>query len=92
MNNKLIRTTVRLALIIAGLTLFKTELVIEQPSACMPQLAVGNPAAIYCADIMGYEYKIAADVDGGERGICILPNEQKCDQWDFLCRLMWTRL
>lgn len=87
MNNNLIRKTVLLALIIAVLTLFKTELIIEQPSACIPQLAVGNPAAIYCTDIMGYEYKIAADVDGGERGICILPNEQKCNQWDFYAGL-----
>jgi len=55
----------------------------KQSPANTPNLAIGNPAAIYCAEIMGYEYKIITDSDGGQRGICKLPNTQECDQWDF---------
>ena len=46
-------------------------------------VSIGNPAAVYCTEVMGYDYQIDKDENGAERGICILPNEQECDQWDF---------
>ena len=49
------------------------------------EYAVGtkNPASTYCTEVMGYEYEIVTEVDGGQVGNCILPDGQKCDQWDF---------
>ncbi len=44
---------------------------------------VGNPAAIYCADIMGYRYSVVNDGAGGQIGVCLMPDDQACDQWDF---------
>jgi len=44
---------------------------------------VRNPAAVYCADVMGYKYQIVETADGGQKGLCILPNGEKCDEWDF---------
>jgi C1A family cysteine protease/putative hemolysin len=32
---------------------------------------------------MGYKYQIVETADGGQRGICILPNGEACDEWDF---------
>ncbi len=39
-----------------------------------------DPAAIYCNQ-MGYNYKIVED--NGQRGVCIMPNKEECDEWDF---------
>ena len=49
------------------------------------EYAVGtkNPASTYCTEVMGYEYEIVTKEDGGQVGNCILPDGQKCDQWDF---------
>lgn len=41
-----------------------------------------NPAAKYC-NILGYEYKIEKNDNGGEVGFCILPNGKKVNAWDF---------
>lgn len=46
-------------------------------------LMMRNPAAVYCLDIMGYEYKVVDGVNGGQTGVCILPNGEECNQWDF---------
>lgn len=45
--------------------------------------AVRNPAAVYCTDVMGYEYEAVEVSDGGQMGICILPSGEECGQWDF---------
>lgn len=42
----------------------------------------GNPAAIYC-EHMGYQYEVETDENGGEKGICILPDGSKVNAWDF---------
>ena len=42
--------------------------------------AMPNPAAVYCREL-GYSYKIVKG-DGGERGVCILP-DRDCDEWEF---------
>lgn len=60
--------------------LFKTN---RAEKKLRPYASVGNPAAIYCTEVMGYEYRIDKDENGAERGVCVLPDEQECDQWDF---------
>jgi putative hemolysin len=42
---------------------------------------IGNPAAVYCNE-MGYEYSLVED--GGQRGVCTLPDGEVCDAWAFL--------
>jgi len=42
-----------------------------------------NPAAVYCTDIMGYEYQVVDGVDDEQQGICMLPDSQKCEEWAF---------
>ncbi|MFP4346571.1 MAG: C1 family peptidase [Anaerolineales bacterium] len=42
---------------------------------------IGNPAAVYCTE-MGYEYSLVED--GGQRGVCTLPDGEVCDAWAFL--------
>ena len=44
--------------------------------------ALPNPAAAYCKDL-GYIYNIIKTPQG-ESGECILPNNIKCNEWDFL--------
>ncbi len=44
---------------------------------------IGNPAATYCQNIMGYEYKIVTEEDGGQNGFCQMPDGNFCNQWDF---------
>jgi putative hemolysin len=53
----------------------------EAPPAASPQ--IGNPAAAYCRDVMGYDYVIEGRPDGGQQGFCRLPDEALCPQWDF---------
>ena len=45
------------------------------------KIGVRNPAAVYCTE-MGYEYKIEK-AKSGERGICVMPNNEECDAWAF---------
>lgn len=44
---------------------------------------LNNPAAVYCTDVLGYEYQIIEDSTGGQMGICILQEGESCEQWDF---------
>ena len=44
---------------------------------------IGNPAAYYCNNVMGYEYEITAQLDGSQTGHCIMPDGETCDQWEF---------
>ena len=45
--------------------------------------ALKDPAAVYCREL-GYEWGIEITAKGNERGICILPDGQRVDEWDFL--------
>lgn len=45
------------------------------------QPMIRNPAAVYCLDL-GYEYQIVNDDE--QQGICMLPDGQACDAWEFL--------
>ena len=73
-------------LIILGLILFfiPTSL----PEATPPPTtevctSLGNPAADYCQTIMGYDYQVVTAADGGQNGVCLMPDGETCDQWDF---------
>jgi C1A family cysteine protease/putative hemolysin len=45
--------------------------------------SVREPAAVYCSEL-GYEYKVVTEADGGQHGVCILPDHATCDAWEFL--------
>ncbi|MBW6467451.1 MAG: DUF333 domain-containing protein, partial [Brevefilum sp.] len=45
--------------------------------------SMGNPAYAYCTQIMGYDYRITTDANGGQDGVCIMPDGVECPQWDF---------
>ncbi|RLG27144.1 hypothetical protein DRN76_00390 [Methanosarcinales archaeon] len=46
------------------------------------EVGTANPAAVYCNEL-GYEYKIINDSVGGQRGVCIFPDNSSCGAWDF---------
>jgi len=46
-----------------------------------PVLSTPNPAAAYCENL-GYEYAIV-DGDGGQHGVCVLPDGRRVDAWEF---------
>ena len=48
-----------------------------------PRNNMANPAAMYCTDL-GYELQTTTDETGGQRGICIMPDQTECEEWDFL--------
>jgi len=43
---------------------------------------MANPAAVYCRDL-GYQYHVVDGADG-QRGECVFPDGQACDEWQFL--------
>ncbi len=54
-------------------------------AVCMTTFAqkgMKNPAAVYC-EFMGYGYSIQFDERGNQVGMCILPDGQKVNAWDF---------
>jgi putative hemolysin len=46
-------------------------------------IGMANPSAVYCTDIMGYEFQKASTLDG-ETGYCVLPDGRQCESWEFL--------
>ncbi len=46
-----------------------------------PLLSMPDPAAAYCENL-GYTYEIV-DGDGGQRGVCVLPDGRRVDAWAF---------
>lgn len=45
--------------------------------------ALKNPAAVYCTSL-GYDYDVETWIDGGQIGLCKLPNNQTVEAWAFL--------
>jgi len=66
------------ALLVAGLIVGCTTT--ENNTSNSNQIA--NPAAVYCKEL-GYEYQIITDSEGGQSGVCILPDNTTCDEWEF---------
>lgn len=60
------------------------------PSAKLTKMATpvdymhtfSNPAAVYCQSVMGYQYK-TINAEQGSYGMCVFPDESRCDAWDF---------
>jgi putative hemolysin len=50
-------------------------------------LGMADPAALYCLEL-GYDYETVVTPEG-EQGICILPNGERCDAWDFFKGKCW---
>ena len=47
-------------------------------------VGIGNPSAIYCQTVMGYDYQIITDeLTGDQKGYCKMPNGISCGEWDF---------
>jgi len=69
-----------LALLVAGLIAGCTTK--ENNTSDSNEMEIANPAAVYCEEL-GYEYKIITDSEGGQRGVCILPDNTICDEWEF---------
>ena len=44
---------------------------------------LGNPAAVYCKTIMGYDYSTITAEDGSQSGVCAMPDGEICSEWDF---------
>jgi C1A family cysteine protease len=56
---------------------------INTPSISEGCATIANPAYTYCTQIMGYDYQIITELDGGQDGVCIMPDGDMCPQWDF---------
>ena len=46
------------------------------------QTDIPDPSAVYCQGL-GYQYKIVTNDEGGQIGVCELPDGTECDSWDF---------
>ena len=56
-----------------------------------PFFGIPNPASFYCQE-MGYEVDLR-ETDQGTQGVCIFPDGNECDEWDFLagrCSKEWS--
>lgn len=78
--DKKIRIVSVLVLLAAGLIAGCTTK--ENNTSNSNETEIANPAAVYCKEL-GYEYKIITDSEGGQSGVCILPDNTICDEWEF---------
>jgi len=78
----------KIAFFIVAVFLISIALTSSACSACSAgdnlnaTVGMANPAAIYCVEL-GYQNKIITDSDGGQRGVCIFPDNSSCDDWAF---------
>lgn len=68
---------------IVATTFFITACSSQPQTSSSNPVKIGNPAAIYCQQ-MGYTYQTLPDGEGGESGICVMPDMTECAAWDFL--------
>ncbi|TCJ98903.1 putative hemolysin [Volucribacter psittacicida] len=52
------------------------------PNATPPALGMANPASVYCEQ-QGGKSENRRDAAGNEYGVCLLPNGEQVDEWDF---------
>lgn len=52
-------------------------------NAFITSATIANPASVYCSDVMGYKYEVVNGSGDEQIGLCILPNGERCGQWDF---------
>ena len=56
-----------------------------------PFIGILNPASFYCIQ-MGYLLELR-DTEDGTEGICVFPDGNECEEWDFLagkCFVEWS--
>ena len=46
-------------------------------------LMMKDPAAVYCAEVMGYNHEVVTMPDGSQYGLCQLPDGNTCNEWNF---------
>lgn len=44
---------------------------------------IANPAAVYCVDEKAGTSEIRTDEDGGQYGVCILPDGTEVEEWEL---------
>lgn len=54
------------------------------PLAPAPAEAIANPAAVFCTESGGH-YEMREEASG-TRGVCILPDGEEVDAWDYFRR------
>lgn len=45
-----------------------------------PRVGMANPASVHCASLGG-KLEIRTDKDGGQYGLCSLPDGRVCEEW-----------
>ncbi len=53
----------------------------DQPPSAGSSTQLANPAATFCVE-SGARYEIR-DGDGGQTGVCILPDGREVDAWEY---------
>ncbi|MGO0999619.1 putative hemolysin [Lysobacter sp. CA196] len=48
----------------------------------VPRVGVANPASVHCVKLGG-KLETRKDKDGGEYGMCKLPDGRKCEEWSL---------
>jgi putative hemolysin len=65
---------------------------IDQHNFSKEYVVTANPASLYATD-MGCRHKLITGKQGGQIGICILPDGKECTEWDFYrgkCGQEWS--
>lgn len=52
----------------------------EAPPALTPKIGMPNPASVHCKDLGG-TLEIRTGKDGGQFGVCTLPDGKVCEEW-----------
>ncbi len=71
-----------IALVSGGLVFYRFSQVERNSPVASHISFIANPAAVYCLDL-GYQHRVI-DVPEGQKGECIFPDGESCDDWDFL--------
>jgi len=78
----------KIAFFIVAVCLILIAITFSACSACSAgdnlnvTIGMANPTAVYCKEL-SYEYKIITDSEGGQKGVCVFPDNTSCDAWDF---------
>lgn len=51
-----------------------------------PAVGMANPASVWCVKNRGGKLEIRSGKDGGQYGVCILPDGTEVDEWELFRR------